>query len=142
MPYESGHLDWQRATMNQIAALSGGGLVASASLLWPKAPLPNAEVIAIAWSALASATVAAVLTNYFSAMGNTFISLSIHQRNQLASTPLPASRKAEVEAWVEENRKKGNRRTDLAVRLNGIAPLLFALGVVLLAVWATLSIFP
>jgi hypothetical protein len=135
---ESRHVEWQSAVMNQIAALSGGGLVASASLLWPKAPLPNAPIIAVAWGALGLATIAAVAANYLSATGNAFAVLRAHQEDMLPLVRLDGRDK--VEQWIHDNKKKADWRTKLSFRLGITAPWLFSGGVVLLATWAALAI--
>lgn len=138
MEFESQHVEWQHASMNQIAALSGGGLVASASLIWPKTPLPHAEIIAFAWGVLALATVTAVAANYLSGTGNAFAALHHYQKDQLPRVAL--SGKAEVEAMAEKNRKKAGWRTTAASCMATFSPWLFAGGVGLLAAWAILAI--
>jgi hypothetical protein len=126
--------------MNQIAALAGGGLVASATLIWPKAPVPRPGIIALAWGALALATVTAVLANYLSALATGYQSQHGQQAQVARAAGLGGDR--EVVAAMSKSKGKSEVLAHAAARCGTAAPLLFAAGVGLVAAWAVLAILP
>jgi hypothetical protein len=69
---ETRHIDAIQHATNQVALLSGGGLVASVSLLLPLRPLPDAGLLITAWTTMAAATVLGALSNYANSFSVTY----------------------------------------------------------------------